>query len=117
MGLPSWADDTITLVTYPFIADHGQQVPDMDAEPVRTAVNGCSVQPAGGATDEAHRDATSASYVVYAPPYSLPTELRRTLIELPGVSGLFRVEGELRTWRSPTGMTSHEQITVNRWEG
>lgn len=109
--LPSFANDTITIVRPTFAEDSRHNlVPDKAAE---TQVFGCSVQPGVMSEDENMRDALAVRWTVFLPPGS---DIRGTdRVRFNGRE--YQVKGEPERWQSPTGAVSHVMASLVDWEG
>lgn len=111
--LPSFATQTITLLTPSLITERGESVEDWGA-PVRTPVLGCSVQPGNGSRDFEHADGVTADFTVFIPPtVSVP---RRARVELPVTDGDFILLGEPEPWIFGLS-TDHIRIRLRRRDG
>lgn len=111
--LPSFARQTVALLTPNLIEERGETVEDW-SNPNRTEVSGCSVQPGSGDRDFEHADGVTADYTVYLPPDAVVP--RRARVELPTTDGQFIILGEPQPWIY--GMsTDHVRIRLKRRDG
>lgn len=95
--LPSFALQTVTILTPALIEERGEVVEDW-SDPVVQEISGCSVQPGNGGADFEHADSLTADYTVYLPPETvLPDDSFR--VELPTTSGQFVLLGEPQPWK------------------
>lgn len=95
--LPSFARQTVNVLTPVLIEERGEFVEDWSTPAVQV-VTGCSVQPGNGGADFEHADSSTADYTVYMPPETvLPDESFR--VELPTASGQFILMGEPQPWK------------------
>jgi hypothetical protein len=112
--LPSFATDSVTVITPVMVDDRGKQVPDWSQAPAATVVvAGCSVQPGASAEDLVGRDAVTIRWTVWAPPGTQITAYDHVQVG----ARVFAVDGEPAVWRSPTGAVSHVQFLLIDWEG
>lgn len=112
--LPSWCQDSVTIVRPATKTVRGVDVPDW-ANASRHAVAGCSLQRSASETefDGAQRDAASSRATLLCP-------------EGSDVRQGDRIESGGRTWSvdgvpfpvaSPTGRTSHLYVSLVEWRG
>lgn len=95
--LPSFARQTVNVLTPVLIEERGELVEDWSTPAVQV-VTGCSVQPGNGGADFENADSLTADYTVYMPPETvLPDESFR--VELPTTSGQFILMGEPQPWK------------------
>lgn len=113
-GLPSLANQSITVLRAPTMTDHGAQVPDWTQQPQEIPVSGCSVQPIRGAEDELHRTGERADISVWAPVNTDVTAADH--VQIDGYTRPFRVVGEPERWRG-IGFLEHTVIRLSVWEG
>lgn len=112
--LPSWASDTITVLTPVMATERGKEVSDWSQPPATTStVTGCEVQPGASTEDIAARQNVIIRHTVWAPPETLIGA--SDAVEFEGVR--YAVDGEPMRWRSPSGAVSHVQIYLIDWEG
>lgn len=112
--LPSWASDTITIVTPVMVTERGKSVPDWSQSPdASTVVEGCSVQPGASAEDIAARQGVTVRFTVLAPPgtFTLPHDA----VIFQGVR--YAINGAPAAWSSPTGAVSNVAIYIMDWTG
>lgn len=111
--LPSWANDTVTRLRATTITQRGSEIPDW-SNPDRLAIPGCSMQPAGTSlTQDGRVQGTTDGYTCYLPPGA--DVLAGDRIEYGG--NVYTINGEPRTWQSPTGRVSTTQLQLERWYG
>lgn len=112
--LPSWCQDTITVIRAPWVASRGSKVRDW-AEAATHEVAGCSVQYASTQTsDPAFRAQASATVAaVYCPPGADVEEGDRIMFE--GVT--YELDGAPMAVRSPFGGASHVLLSVTARRG
>ncbi len=111
--LPSWANDTVTRLRATTITQRGSVIPDW-SNPDRLAIPGCSMQPAGTSlTQDGRVQGTTDGYTCFLPPGA--DVLAGDRIEYGG--NVYTINGEPRTWHSPTGRVSNTQLQLERWYG
>lgn len=111
--LPSWANDTVTRLRATTITQRGSVIPDW-SNPDRLAIPGCSMQPAGTSlTQDGRVQGTTDGYTCFLPPGA--DVLAGDRIEYDG--NVYTINGEPRTWQSPTGRVSNTQLQLERWYG
>lgn len=107
--------DTLVVLRYPTVLDHGRHVPDFGATPVRVSVPQCDAQP--GATVETldHRDTTRIAWTVFAPG---GTDVRATdHASLNDDPTTYAVSGEPDRWGSGVGPLDHVVVYLEMWVG
>lgn len=109
--LPSWADDTVTIVEPVWVGERGKRVATYPGRGVE--VSGCSVQPGGSTTDRDGRINTVFDYVALLPAGTPVTRLAK--IQFEGDD--FKIEGRPNRWKSPTGAVSHVELRLIAWDG
>lgn len=98
---PSWTDDRGTLV------------PDWDTPDSTQVVAGCSVQPGASVESLDGRQGVTIRWSVYMPPG----------VEVSAHDGVrfegkrYHIDGEPRSWQSPTGRLSHTEVLLIDWQG
>jgi len=114
MPLPSWCNDTITVMRAPWVSERGTKVRDWP-KAREHAVCGCSVQYSDTASlDRAHRaQAVATSAVVYCPPGADVEAGDRILHG----GATFEVEGEPIEAKSPFGGCDHIRVNVTARRG
>ena len=111
--LPSWANDTVTRLRAATIIQRGSEIPDW-SNPDRLEIPGCSMQPAGTSlTQDGRVQGTTDGYTCYLPPGA--DVLAGDRIEFMGE--VYTINGEPRSWNSPTGRVSNTQLQLERWYG
>ena len=112
--LPSFATDTIHVVTPVWVDDRGTMVPDWSQPPAsRTPVYGCSVQPGASTEDLLGRQNVTVRWTVWAPEGTVVDAHQG--VEWQGV--VYQVDGEPLSWRSPSGAVSHVVLLLVDWQG
>ena len=111
--LPSFARQSVTLLTPDLITERGETVEDW-SNPSETVVPGCSVQPGNGGRDFDHADGVTADYTVYLPPTAVVP--RRARVRLPTTDGDFILLGEPQPWVFGLS-TDHVRILLKRRDG
>lgn len=111
--LPSWCQDTATVLRAPLVA-RGMRTERDWANAQSHELTGCSVQPGGTSTGFGTVDAVSVTdATLYAPPSADVAEGDR--VEFAGAT--YVVDGIPYEWKSPTGRVSHLQARLRKWEG
>lgn len=113
--LPPIANQSIQIIRPQTKTVHGAEVADWSVDPIETVtVHGCSVQPAGGGEDRAHRDQLAGQMRVFAPAGVAVGRLDRVwLPEYPNQQ--WRVVGGPEVWAA--GFLDHTQFVLAAWEG
>lgn len=112
--LPSWCNQSITVIRPGTKTLRGSTVPDWEKPLKETSVTGCSVQPASttlstdgrilGITDgltayiPEGTDVQAGDHIVYD-------------------GGTYVITGEPRAWSSPTGSRNHILLNLMRYKG
>lgn len=113
MAVPSWANQSIIRLRAKTKDVRGSAVPDW-TNPEQLIIRGCSVQPAGTSlTQDGRIQSITDGYTCYAPPEADVKAGDRIRYECQD----YVINGEPRTWHSPTGRATHTQINLERWEG
>jgi hypothetical protein len=103
-----------TRERYPVADDgHGNEIPDMDADPAELEITGCSIQPGAPTEILGDREAARIAWTIYQPPGADVTETDHGRLN----GTLYRVAGHPQRWTSPTGAVSHDVVLLERWEG
>lgn len=111
--LPSWANDTVTRIRPGTIERRGSIEPDWKNSNALD-ISGCSIQPATTSLSQDGRVLGIAdAYTCYFPPGS--DVAAGDKIRYNGAD--YKVIGEPRVWKSPTGRTSNLQVQIERWSG
>ena len=112
--LPSFARETVTITRPGTKTERGVAIPDWE-HATCSKVAGCSVQPAGSSRNftSARVLAIEDGYTLFAPPGADIRPGDRVTCE----AGTFETDGAPEIWRSPTGLVSHIQFALARWEG
>lgn len=110
--LPSFAKQSITVVTAGTKTIHGNVTDDWSNPAQLVTVAGCSVQPIAGSEAHDHRDASLAQWQVFAPLGTAVTA--KNHIRFGGTE--FQIVGEPLRWEVGTSV-DHVAILINKWEG
>lgn len=111
--LPSWANDTVTRIRPGTIERRGSTEPDWTNSNA-LSISGCSVQPATTSLSQDGRVlGIDDAYTCYFPPGS--DVAAGDKIRYNGED--YKVIGEPRAWKSPTGRVSNLQVQIERWSG
>lgn len=110
--LPSFAMQTVTILTAATVADHGAQVADWST-PTETVESGWLLQPLTSTEVMENRNAVQAQWRGHGPADSSVTATSR--VRFNGQD--FEVVGEPLRWPSPTGALAHTEVLLSRWEG
>lgn len=109
--LPSWADDTVIVLTATTTTVHGNVEQDW-TNPAERPVAGCSVQPNPGTEDNDHRvGGLLVSHRLLMPagdPITADNHVRWDGIE-------YEVVGAPQPWR--VGNVQHVDVLLNYWRG
>lgn len=111
--LPSWANDTITVIEPTWRDDRGTETADYDNPSSVTVVPGCSVQPGASTEDLMGRTNVIVRHTVYAPPGTVINA--HAAVEYDGTR--YAVDGQPARWPSPTGAVSNVVLLLVDWEG
>ena len=115
MVLPKIARDVMTILRPVMVLDHGSSVADWTQPPAETVtVPGCSVQPAAGGEDRAHRDAMRAVVSVFAPPGTQVGPLDRVMVD--SYDAPLQITGEPLVWDTKLH-NDHVLIQLADWRG
>jgi hypothetical protein len=109
--LPSFADQTITVIRPTWTDDHGTTVADWTT-PTEHDVAGCSVQPLPGTENLAHRDAVSTLWRLIAP---VDADLLDTDRVRAADGQTYEVTGSIQRWLD--GVNDHVDAELTRVEG
>ena len=112
--LPSWFDEAVTVTRAPWASVRGTTERDWSHATTHT-VGGCHVQPSSGATEwgELRAQAVETGATLYAPAGADVQAGDRVACS----AGTFVVDGDPRTWRSPTGAVTNVQARLKEWRG
>ena len=111
--LPGWCNQTVTVLRCPETTAYGR-VERSWANPTRTDVAGCSVQPAASVTDWGDpARVREIDAVLYAPPGADIREGDRISVD----GRTYEVDGAPMAWASPTGAVSHVYCNLKAWSG
>lgn len=113
MAVPSWANQTVTVIRPDIKTQRGSEVPDWD-NATTFSVGRCSVQPASTSLSQDGRVlGVFDGMTCYMPPGTDVREGDR--IEYDG--NVYTVNGSPRKWFSATGLADHVQVNLQRWCG
>lgn len=111
--LPSWANDTVTIIRPASIESRGSTVPDW-SRATETQVSGCSVQPAGTSLSQDGRVlGVMDGLTAYIPPGTDVQPGDRIRFD----GEVYTIDGDPRSWKSATGAVSHILLNLKRWSG
>lgn len=111
--LPSWCNQTVTVMRAPYVTQRGTKVRDWaNAQP--HVVGGCSLQEGSTSTDwPTIRQADESDATLYAP---LGADVQADdRVSLGGRT--WSVNGVPRQMQSPLGITSHVEAPLKEWRG
>jgi len=111
VAIPSFAQQTITVLRPAWAADHGTDVADWTT-PSEHDVSGCSVQPQPGAEDLTHRDAVTTLWRLIAPVDA--DLLDNDRVRAPD-GQTYEVTGSVQRWTD--GVNDHVDALLTRVEG
>lgn len=103
--------DTLTILRYPTVVDHGAHIPDLAGTPTATVVPRCDAQP--GAPQELleRRETARVAWTVYAP---VDVDARKTdHARLNDDPAVYKVAGDPQRWH---GTLAHAVLYLERWE-
>ena len=112
--LPSWCDDTVTVLRAPMVERRGTTVPDW-GNATSHVVGGCSLQEGSTATTfgEGQRDPSESDATLLTPVGADIKDGDR--VSMGG--RIWEVSGVPNDVRSPTGATSHRRASLKQWRG
>ena len=112
--LPSWCQDTVTVLRAPWVTKGGRRVRDWGSA-VPHRVGGCTLQQSSTETsfDGSARDASESAATLLCPPGSDVREGDR--VERGEERWL--VDGVPEERRSPSGCVSHLHVRLREWRG
>lgn len=115
MGLPSWAQETVTRLRAPYIVDrYGNETSTRDwSLAAEHDISGCSVQPMAGDEILGDRDARLKRWILYGPPNI--DVLATDRIRHKGTT--YEVKSPAREWPSATGNLDNTQLELERLDG
>jgi len=111
--LPSFARQTVTVLTAQTINDHGHVISDWSVPPIETPVAGCSFQPGGGVDDLMNRDGTEQTGVLYMPAGTAIDSSQRVRVGAKD----YEVDGDPEDWQIGVGTVDHVLVRLKRWRG
>lgn len=109
---PSFANQTVQLVTPAMVSDHGTLAPDWDAVTL-TDVKWCSIQPGAGGVNGERRTAVESDLSVWV--FSVLPDFNPafTHVRVPGYPTDFVIGGFPERWP----LIEHTVLHLNAWEG
>lgn len=111
--LPSWANQTITVIRPGVKVERGSQMRDRD-NVLEFDVSGCSIQPASTSLSQDGRVLGIEDGMTGFLP--LNTDIREgDRVSFDGQT--YELNGAPRVWHSATGRASYVQIGLRRWSG
>lgn len=114
MALPSWASDSITVIRPSTTTSRGSTIFDYDNPTSSTSVSGCSVQPASTSLDIDGRVlGLTDGLTAYIPPSTDVVAGDMIVYN----SEKYLINGEPRSWSSPTGAASSIILNLVRYSG
>ena len=115
--LPSWCNDTVTVIRPAWKESRGTKVADW-ASAKRHTIGGCSMQPSTTSSDRDGRQQVQLSSILYLPDGAdVERGDRIQRVDHMGRTRGFVVEGLPEPWGSPTGRLSHVQVHLTEWRG
>ena len=113
MALPSWAKETVTRIRPGIKSSRGSDIPDW-SKAITAEICGCSVQPAGTMLSQDGRvQGIQDGLTCYLPPEADVKAGDRIMYD----GKTYTINGEPQLWKSPTGVVSNMQLTLERWSG
>ena len=113
MALPSWANDTVTRIRPGTIERRGSIEPDW-GHATEAEISGCSMQPGSTTLSMDGRVlGISDGYTCFFPPGADVQAGDRIRYE----GATYTIMGDIRPWKSPTGLVSNLQAQLERWSG
>lgn len=111
--LPSFANQTVTVIRPKLKDERGSMVPDWEDIEKSFDIEGCSVQPASTSLSQDGRIlGISDGWTCYVPDGSDIKAGDHIVFE----GNTYEINGEPRAWTGPM-RTSHIQLNLVRWEG
>lgn len=111
--LPSWANDTITVIRPGITQSRGSNIPDW-TKATETQVTGCSVQPAGTSLSQDGRVlGVTDGLTAYLPPSADVQQGDRIRFD----GQVYTIDGDPRKWKSATEKVSNILLNLKRWTG
>lgn len=112
--LPSWCNQSITVIRPGTRTSRGSVMPDWVNPTKSTTVSGCSVQPASTSLNEDGRVlGITDGMTAYVPEGT--DVLAGDHIVYSGET--YEINGEPRIWQSPTGHNNHILLNLRRYSG
>lgn len=112
--LPSWCNQVVTRHRAGTKISRGSSIPDWENELEPLIISGCSVQPASTSLSEDGRIlGITDGWTAYLPSGS--DVMAGDHIEFEG--NMYEINGEPRSWQSPTGQVSHMMLNLRRFAG
>lgn len=111
--LPSWCNQSISILHPGTKTVRGSVVPDW-SKATTTPVSGCSVQPASTSLSEDGRVlGITDGWTAYLPNGTAVEAGDHIVFD----GNEYEINGEPRTWSSPTGQVSHILLNLRRFSG
>lgn len=113
MALPSFAAETVTRLRPKETTVRGSTIADWD-NPDELNISGCLMQPGSTTLSMDGRElGISEGFTAYFPPGSDVQAGDRIRYE----GKTYTIMGEVKPWKSPTGLVSNLQAALERWYG
>lgn len=112
--LPSWANQSVVIIRPGSKTLRGSTVPDWEHTSDPVTVGGCSVQPATTSLSEDGRVLGITDGMTAYLPNGTDVQAGDHIV-FDGDT--YEINGEPRTWTSPTGMVSHILLNLVRYSG
>jgi hypothetical protein len=107
-------DDTLTVLRYPTVVDHGASVPNLAGTPTTVTVPRCDAQPGAPVELLDRREASEIQWTVYAP---AGTSLLATdFAKLNGGARIYQVAGTPAAWGDGARSVDHVVIYLRASE-
>lgn len=108
-------DDTLTILRYPTVVDHGATVPNLAGTPTTVVVTGCDAQPGAAQELLERRETNRIAWTVFVP---AGTDVRATdHAKVNGAATVYAVAGEPARWGSGAGPVDHVVVFLEAWVG
>ena len=113
MALPSFAAETVTRLRPTETTVRGSTIADWD-HPDELNIAGCLMQPGSTTLSMDGRElGISDGYTAYFPPGADVQAGDRIMY----AGATYTIMGDIRPWKSPTGLVSNLQAQLERWSG
>jgi len=109
----NWWNQTVTRLRAITRDERGTPVPDW-SYPDKKEIKGCSVQPAATSLSQDGRILGIMDGMTCYMPVNADVKAGDR-IEFEGE--VYVINGDVRTWPSPTGAVAHKQANLERWSG